>query len=397
MADYEKLERSLRSNSAFLGGTYKVGDRATAGSIPRATLKALRTEVKADLSAEDEARLASLPASLRRGLLPFQLDGVRFGLVHHGRCLLADEMGVGKTVQAIALAACYMEEWPLLVVVPASLRLMWVEELERWLPCLRPVDIHVVFSSQNSARVRDLRTAQANETVPCSQHPAGTCPPAIDAPPKVVVVSYTMLSNLQELFQGIRWGFVVVDESHNIHTSGRKDSRQTLAAVSVVKKARRAVVFLEEPPKLANGGRKRGDRQGSDGGGDREGEENSDEDEEGVEGVPDEQYVAGRLSPHHVTGLRKVDKACEWLQEVALRPRDEASVEEGTRDDGISIGDGEGGRGKDPAAESASAREESGVQEAAEAGGANEGGTGAPDCQKWVIFAHHIDVMDRIQ
>ncbi|KAK3259906.1 hypothetical protein CYMTET_31114 [Cymbomonas tetramitiformis] len=364
------------------------------------------------------------------------------------------------------------------------------EGRRRWLPCLRPVDIHVVFSSQNSARVRDLRTAQANETVPCSQHPAGTCPPAIDAPPKVVVVSYTMLSNLQELFQGIRWGFVVVDESHNIHTSGRKDSRQTLAAVSVVKKARRAVlisgtpsltrpfdvynqtdalapgllgptkdafaaaycgraflelrsrpgsygifngggerleelhmllkrhlmirrlkadvaaqlppkrrqvVFLEEPPKLANGGRKRGDRQGSDGGGDREGEENSDEDEEGVEGVPDEQYVAGRLSPHHVTGLRKVDKACEWLQEVALRPRDEASVEEGTRDDGISIGDGEGGRGKDPAAESASAREESGVQEAAEAGGANEGGTGAPDCQKWVIFAHHIDVMDRIQ
>ena len=50
-------------------------------------------------------------------------------------------MGVGKTVQGIALASCYRQEWPLLVIVPASLRLMWAEELERWLPCLRPSQV----------------------------------------------------------------------------------------------------------------------------------------------------------------------------------------------------------------------------------------------------------------
>ena len=37
------------------------------------------------------------------------------------------------------------DEWPLLVVVPASLRLLWAEELERWLPHLRPKSVHIIF------------------------------------------------------------------------------------------------------------------------------------------------------------------------------------------------------------------------------------------------------------
>ena len=58
-------------------------------------------------AAEVAARLARMPPSLRAALMPFQAEGVAFGLARHGRVLIADEMGVGKTVQAIALAACY--------------------------------------------------------------------------------------------------------------------------------------------------------------------------------------------------------------------------------------------------------------------------------------------------
>ncbi len=58
------------------------------------------------------------------------LQGVLFALRHHGRALIADEMGVGKTVQAIALMACYpvsassmgllyVHLLPYLTVVPA--------------------------------------------------------------------------------------------------------------------------------------------------------------------------------------------------------------------------------------------------------------------------------------
>ena len=36
------------------------------------------------------------------------------------------------------------EEWPLLIIAPASLRLVWAEELERWHPHLRPSQVHVI-------------------------------------------------------------------------------------------------------------------------------------------------------------------------------------------------------------------------------------------------------------
>ena len=56
---------------------------------------------------EVETRYAAMPPHMQRSLMPFQCVGVRFGLGLNGRVLIADEMGVGKTVQAIALASCY--------------------------------------------------------------------------------------------------------------------------------------------------------------------------------------------------------------------------------------------------------------------------------------------------
>jgi SNF2 family DNA or RNA helicase len=44
--------------------------------------------------------------------------------------------------------SCYLEDLPLLVVVPASMRLVWAEATERWLEFLRPSDIHVIFGQQ---------------------------------------------------------------------------------------------------------------------------------------------------------------------------------------------------------------------------------------------------------
>ena len=56
---------------------------------------------------EAEERMQRIPRPLREALMPFQREGVLFGVRHGGRALIADEMGVGKTVQAIALATCY--------------------------------------------------------------------------------------------------------------------------------------------------------------------------------------------------------------------------------------------------------------------------------------------------
>lgn len=41
--------------------------------------------------------------------------------------MIADDMGLGKTIQAICLACYYREEWPLLIIVPSSVRFDWAQ------------------------------------------------------------------------------------------------------------------------------------------------------------------------------------------------------------------------------------------------------------------------------
>ena len=82
-----------------------------------------------------------LPQKIMKSLYEFQKEGVAFGLTKFGRMLLGDEMGVGKTIQAIGIAYIYRADWPMLIVTPASLKFTWRDELLKWLPSLRLRDI----------------------------------------------------------------------------------------------------------------------------------------------------------------------------------------------------------------------------------------------------------------
>ena len=59
-------------------------------------------------------------------------------------------MGLGKTIQAISVALVYRSEWPLLIIVPASLKFCWIEELEKWLPDILPKDINLVHTGTDA-------------------------------------------------------------------------------------------------------------------------------------------------------------------------------------------------------------------------------------------------------
>jgi SWI/SNF-related matrix-associated actin-dependent regulator of chromatin subfamily A-like protein 1 len=82
------------------------------------------------LSAASDAEL-SLP-DLGGQLKPFQRAGVRY-LLSQRRAFLADEQGLGKTIEALATLEAD-GAFPALVICPASLKLNWLRELERWLP-----------------------------------------------------------------------------------------------------------------------------------------------------------------------------------------------------------------------------------------------------------------------
>jgi len=82
------------------------------------------------LSYADDAELSGL--ELGGELHPFQRAGVRYALQRR-RTFIADEQGLGKTVQALAALEAD-GAFPAVVVCPASMKLTWEREAAKWLP-----------------------------------------------------------------------------------------------------------------------------------------------------------------------------------------------------------------------------------------------------------------------
>ena len=69
---------------------------------------------------------------------------MNFAIESYGRFLLGDEMGVGKTIQALAICCVYKDDWPIVIICPSSLRYNWKEEILKWMPWMRASDIHLI-------------------------------------------------------------------------------------------------------------------------------------------------------------------------------------------------------------------------------------------------------------
>lgn len=68
------------------------------GGISNATVKRLLEPLNVC-----RALIYTIPVGLQETLLPFQRDGVLYGLRRKGRCLIADEMGTGKVCRRCAV------------------------------------------------------------------------------------------------------------------------------------------------------------------------------------------------------------------------------------------------------------------------------------------------------
>ncbi|MDO9408258.1 DEAD/DEAH box helicase [Patulibacter sp.] len=83
---------------------------------------------------------AGEPLRLGGVLQPFQHAGVRY-LIKRRRSFLADEQGLGKTVQALATLEVD-GAYPAVVVCPAGMKLTWEREAAKWLPHRRVAVLH---------------------------------------------------------------------------------------------------------------------------------------------------------------------------------------------------------------------------------------------------------------
>jgi len=71
--------------------------------------------------------------SLFEGFRDYQIDGVTFLESVNGQGMLNDDMGIGKTIQAIGYAKLHPEIRPILVICPASIKLNWAYEIHKWI------------------------------------------------------------------------------------------------------------------------------------------------------------------------------------------------------------------------------------------------------------------------
>jgi superfamily II DNA or RNA helicase len=65
-------------------------------------------------------------------LRAYQKQAVEFALARRGRALLADDMGLGKSIQALVIAAHYVREWPVLIITPKAVTQQWRVEVLKW-------------------------------------------------------------------------------------------------------------------------------------------------------------------------------------------------------------------------------------------------------------------------
>src|SRR4051794_22827854 len=122
------------------------------------------------------------PPGLHGTLMPFQTAGVVYAL-RQRRTFIADEQGLGKTVQALA-ALESAEAYPAVVVCPASLKLNWLRECARWLPGRRAEPL--------SGRRGPLPLAE------------------------IIVVNYDVLDARSDALADLEPGAIVFDESHYV-------------------------------------------------------------------------------------------------------------------------------------------------------------------------------------
>jgi SWI/SNF-related matrix-associated actin-dependent regulator 1 of chromatin subfamily A len=133
--------------------------------------------------------------------------------------------------QAIAVVSCLETEWPVLIVVPSSLRLQWAASLQQWLH-VRPVDITVVMSQSCGSNREGFNLVQS----------AGKQPVRLDG--LFNIVSYDLVTKLSQAIGEASFKIIIADESHYLKNGLAK---RTNACVPLLQKAKYAILLTGTP------------------------------------------------------------------------------------------------------------------------------------------------------
>ena len=125
--------------------------------------------------------------------LPYQRAGIAYASSRQ-HCLIGDEMGLGKTIQAIGIINADSTIQQVLVVCPASLKINWHRELNKWLT--RPLSVSI-----------------ANGDFPDSD---------------IVIINYDILKKYRRSLRSRTWGLLVCDEAHYLKNPKAQRTNEVL-------------------------------------------------------------------------------------------------------------------------------------------------------------------------
>jgi superfamily II DNA/RNA helicase len=152
-------------------------------------------------SADSHTRLVGALSDAKVDLNPHQVEAATFAMdsLSRGGCMLADEVGLGKTIEAGLVIAQLMAEGKnrILILAPAVLRAQWNSELRE------------KFNLESV--LVDGRTVRAT----------GNC---FDQP-FPVICSHPFAANKAQLVAEIPWDVVVIDEAHRLRNAYRPSHR----------------------------------------------------------------------------------------------------------------------------------------------------------------------------
>ena len=165
---------------------------------------------------DDVGKLAPALANAQVDMNPHQIDAALFAFhspLSKG-AILADEVGLGKTIEAGILLSqkwAELQRW-LLVIVPANLRKQWSQELAEkfFLPT-------VIMESRTFKE--EIKKGASN---PFAQ-------------PAIVICSYQFARTKASDIRRVQWNLVVIDEAHrlrNVYRPSNKIARSIKNAVS---------------------------------------------------------------------------------------------------------------------------------------------------------------------
>lgn len=132
----------------------------------------------AESKAADSDAVIPVPEGLN--YLPYQKAGIAFASKRQN-ALIADDMGLGKTIQAIGVANADPNAKKILIICPASLKLNWKREWEKW-------------------DVKGLKVGIAE----------GSTFPDAD----VVIMNYDIAAKLADQVHSKEWDLIIGDEAH---------------------------------------------------------------------------------------------------------------------------------------------------------------------------------------